>query len=80
MNKHLAHLVKALAPEKPHSQYRHNGGEDNVARWVARAVHKDHGVFTAEVGFNESKDYVNKVMANYRAYKILFTEDLKTRR
>jgi soluble lytic murein transglycosylase len=58
----------------------YNGGEDNVARWVVRAVHKDPGVFTSEVGFNESKDYVNKVMANYRAYKILYTEDLKPRR
>lgn len=58
----------------------YNGGEDNVARWVVRAVHKDPGVFTSEVGFNESKDYVNRVMANYRAYKILYTEDLKPRR
>jgi soluble lytic murein transglycosylase len=58
----------------------YNGGEDNVARWVVRAVHKDRGVFTSEVGFTESKDYVNRVLANYRAYKILYTEDLKPRR
>ena len=58
----------------------YNGGEDNVARWVVRAVHKDPGIFTSEVGFNESKDYVNRVMANYRAYKILYTDDLKPRR
>jgi soluble lytic murein transglycosylase len=58
----------------------YNGGEDNAARWVVRAVHKDPGIFTSEVGFNESKDYVNRVMANYRAYKILYTEDLKPRR
>ena len=58
----------------------YNGGEDNVARWVVRAVHKDPGVFTSEVGFNESKDYVNRVMANYRAYKILYTDDLTPRR
>jgi soluble lytic murein transglycosylase-like protein len=64
-------------PEAVAASY--NGGEDNVARWVVRAVHKDPGVFTSEVGFNESKDYVNRVMANYRAYKILYTEDLKPR-
>jgi soluble lytic murein transglycosylase len=58
----------------------YNGGEDNAARWVVRAVHKDRGVFTSEVGFTESKDYVNRVLANYRAYKILYTEDLKPRR
>ncbi|MCA1621112.1 MAG: transglycosylase SLT domain-containing protein [Acidobacteria bacterium] len=65
-------------PEAVAASY--NGGEDNVARWVVRAVHKDPGVFTSEVGFNESKDYVNRVMANYRAYKILYTDDLKPRR
>jgi soluble lytic murein transglycosylase-like protein len=57
----------------------YNGGEDNVVRWVRRATHDDPGVFTAEVGFTESKDYVNKVMANFRAYKLLYTEDLRRR-
>ncbi|HEX8559179.1 MAG TPA: transglycosylase SLT domain-containing protein [Pyrinomonadaceae bacterium] len=65
-------------PEAVAASY--NGGEDNVARWVVRAKHEDPGVFTSEVGFNESKDYVNRVMANYRAYKILYTDDLKPRR
>ncbi len=57
----------------------YNGGEDNVERWVRRAVHKDPGVFTAEIGFAESKDYALKVMANYRAYQTLYTRDLKQR-
>jgi soluble lytic murein transglycosylase-like protein/TolA-binding protein len=77
---YLAELSRMFPglPEAVAASY--NGGEDNVARWVARAVHKDHGVFTSEVGFTESKDYVNKVMASYRAYKILYTDDLKPRR
>jgi len=54
----------------------YNGGEDNVARWVKRAKHKDPGVFTAEIGFEETKSYVQKVMANYRAYRQLYTADL----
>lgn len=57
----------------------YNGGEDNVARWLARSNQKDAGVFTAEVGFNESKNYVYKVMAFYRAYRQLYTSDLKQR-
>jgi soluble lytic murein transglycosylase-like protein len=77
---YLAELHR-MFPELPEAiAASYNGGEDNVARWVVRAVHKDPGVFTSEVGFNESKDYVNRVMANYRAYKILYTEDLKPRR
>ena len=57
----------------------YNGGEDNVARWVKRAQHKDPGVFTAEIGFEETKGYVQKVMANYRAYQQLYTADLQRR-
>jgi soluble lytic murein transglycosylase len=73
LNKMFPDLPEAVAAS-------YNGGEDNVARWVARNKQKDPGTFTAEVGFNESKDYVLKVMSNYRAYKILYTEDLKPRR
>ena len=54
----------------------YNGGEDNVARWVKRARHKDPGVFTAEIGFDETKTYVQKVMSNYRIYRELYTPDL----
>ena len=65
-------------PEAVAASY--NGGEDNAARWVKRAVHKDAGVFASEVGFSETKDYVFKVMANYRAYRHLYTDDLKPRK
>jgi soluble lytic murein transglycosylase len=54
----------------------YNGGEDNVARWLQRAKHKDPGVFTAEIGFDETKGYVQKVMANYRVYRQLYTPEL----
>jgi peptidoglycan lytic transglycosylase len=57
----------------------YNGGEDNVARWLARAKRKDPGVFTAEVGFDETKGYVQKVMSNYRVYRRLYTADLLRR-
>lgn len=54
----------------------YNGGEDNVARWLERSKRKDPGVFTAEVGFDETKGYVQKVMSNYRAYRRLYTPEL----
>ena len=54
----------------------YNGGEDNVARWLKRAKHLDPGVFTSEVGFDETKGYVQKVMSNYRVYRELYTSDL----
>lgn len=54
----------------------YNGGEDNVARWLKRSKQNDPGVFTSEVGFDETKGYVQKVMSNYRAYRELYTADL----
>jgi soluble lytic murein transglycosylase-like protein len=54
----------------------YNGGEDNAARWLNRVKPKDAGIFTAEVGFAETKNYVYKVMSNYRVYRELYTEDL----
>jgi soluble lytic murein transglycosylase len=74
---YLSQLFKMFPnlPEAVAASY--NGGEDNVARWVRRAATKDNGVFTAEIGFSESKDYALKVMANYRAYQQLYTSDLK---
>lgn len=57
----------------------YNGGEDNVARWLARSNRDDSGVFAAEVGFTESKNYVFKVMSNYRAYRQLYDSKLNRR-
>jgi soluble lytic murein transglycosylase len=64
-------------PEAVAASY--NGGEDNVARWVKRARHKDPGVFTSEIGFDETKGYVQKVMNNYRVYRQLYDADLTRR-
>lgn len=55
----------------------YNGGEDNVARWLGRSNPKEPAIFTSEVGFSETKQYVFKVMGNYRVYQELYTEDLR---
>ncbi|MFN2453045.1 MAG: transglycosylase SLT domain-containing protein [Pyrinomonadaceae bacterium] len=69
-----------LFPNNPEAVIAsYNGGEDNVARWMKRARQNDPGVFTSEIGFSETKDYVFKVMSNYRAYRKLYTIDLKPR-
>ena len=54
----------------------YNGGEDNAARWLDRTKPRDAGIFASEVGFAESKNYVFKVMNNFRVYRELYTEDL----
>ena len=72
--------LSAMFPDLPEAvAASYNGGEDNVARWVKRAKQKDPGVFTSEVGFDETKAYVQKVMNNYRVYKQLYNADLTRR-
>ncbi len=74
---YLAELAR-LFPDQPEAvAASYNGGEDNVARWLKRAGQRDAGVFASEVGFTETKDYVFKVMSNYRAYRQLYTADLR---
>jgi len=69
LKKEFNNLYEAVAAS-------YNGGEDNAQRWLNRSNPKDPAIFTAEVGFAESKNYVFKVMGNYRVYRELYTEDL----
>ena len=75
-SEYLAELARMFPNTLEPVAASYNGGEDNVARWVKRARHKDPGVFTAEIGFEETKTYVQKVMSNYRIYRELYTADL----
>lgn len=57
----------------------YNAGEDNAARWLSRSQPKEAGIFTSEIGFSETKNYVTKVMNNYRVYRELYDENLNRR-
>src|SRR2546421_3902390 len=72
LSRMFAGLAEAIAAS-------YNGGEDNVARWLGRTNQSDAGVFAAEVGFGESKNYVFKVMSYYRAYRQLYDANLNKR-
>jgi soluble lytic murein transglycosylase-like protein len=72
LKKQFGGLYEAIAAS-------YNGGDDNAARWLNRSNPKDAGIFAAEVGFAETKNYVFKVMNNYRVYRELYTEDLLKR-
>ena len=73
---YLEHLAQMFPGMLEPVAASYNGGEDNVARWLSRAKRQDPGVFTAEVGFDETKGYVQKVMSNYRVYRRLYNSDL----
>ncbi|HET8781944.1 MAG TPA: lytic transglycosylase domain-containing protein, partial [Pyrinomonadaceae bacterium] len=73
---YLEHLTDMFPKMLEPVAASYNGGEDNVARWLKRSKQNDPGVFTSEVGFDETKGYVQKVMSNYRVYRELYTSDL----
>jgi soluble lytic murein transglycosylase len=77
---YLEHLTTLFPQMLEPVAASYNGGEDNVARWLQRAKRTDPGVFTSEIGFDETKGYVQKVMSNYRVYRRLYTADLVSRR
>ncbi|HEV7843874.1 MAG TPA: transglycosylase SLT domain-containing protein, partial [Pyrinomonadaceae bacterium] len=69
--------LQRLFPDLPEAvAASYNGGEDNAARWLKRSARRDPAVFTSEVGFSETKGYVNKVISNYRVYKLLYNANL----
>ena len=78
-SEYLAELSRMFAGLHEAMAAAYNGGEDNVARWLARSNQNDEGVFAAEVGFTESKNYVFKVMTNYRVYRQLYDAKLNRR-
>ncbi|HEX8175190.1 MAG TPA: transglycosylase SLT domain-containing protein [Pyrinomonadaceae bacterium] len=78
-SQYLGNLFKQF-PDMPQAvAASYNGGEDNVARWTARARTNDPDRYVMEVAFAQSKDYVYKVLANFRVYQKLYTEQLKPR-
>ena len=78
-SEYLGELSRMFAGLSEAIAASYNGGEDNAARWLARSNQDDEGIFASEVGFTESKNYVFKVMSYYRAYRQLYTSDLKRR-
>jgi len=55
----------------------YNGGPDNIARWMARSRSQAPERYVAEIGFAQTKDYVFRIMTNYRAYQQLYDSNLK---
>jgi soluble lytic murein transglycosylase len=77
--RYTADLFK-LFPNNPHAvAASYNTGEPNVERWIFRAQSDDVDLLLAEIAIPETKDYLAKVMNNYRAYRQLYTDNLSPR-
>ena len=75
-SQYLSNLFK-LFPNQPQAVAgAYNGGEDNLARWIARSRSTEPDRYVPEIGFSQTKDYVYKVLANYWSYQRLYNDRL----
>ena len=78
-SQYLSNLFKQF-PDQPQAvAASYNGGEDNMTRWLARSKSNSPDLYVPEIAFSQSKDYVYKVLANYRVYRFLYDENLKAK-
>lgn len=76
---YLAGLFR-MFPNQPDAVVAsYNGGEENMKRWLARSRSNLPERYVPEIAYSQTKDYVYKVMANYRMYQILYDEQLRPR-
>ena len=74
---YLSDLFKQFPNQPQAVAAGYNGGEDNVLRWLKRANTTNADRYVPEIVYTQSKDYVYKVMANYRVYQMFYDEKLK---
>ncbi|HMQ05018.1 MAG TPA: transglycosylase SLT domain-containing protein [Pyrinomonadaceae bacterium] len=78
-SRYTANLFR-LFPNQPEAVVAsYNGGEDNMRRWLNRSRSDLPDRYVPEIAFAQSKDYVYKVMANYRLYRLFYDEQLALR-
>jgi len=78
-SQYLGNLYKIFPDQHPAVAASYNGGEHNMTRWLARSKTDTQDRYVSEIIFSQSKDYVYKVMANFRVYQIFYDETLKAR-
>ena len=78
-SQYLSDLFKVFPGQPAAVAASYNGGDDNMKRWLARSKSDLPDRYVPEVIFSQSKDYVYKVMTNYRIYQMIYDENLKPR-
>ena len=78
-SQYVANIFKLFPRQAEAVAASYNGGEDNMQRWLSRSQADVPDRYVPEIVFSQSKDYVYKVMANYRMYRLLYDENLKPR-
>ena len=53
----------------------YNGGSGNVTKWLENDEYCEDGINLKVIPFKETRDYVEKVLKNYKIYKILYKDE-----
>ncbi len=75
-SQYLANLFTIFPNQPPAVAASYNAGEDNMQRWLARSESSDADRYVSEILYSQSKDYVFKVMQNYRVYQMIYDENV----
>lgn len=76
-SQYLSNIFREFPNQPQAVAAAYNGGETNVTRWIVRSRTTDADRYVSEIQFSQSKDYVYKVLANYRVYQTLYNERLQ---
>ena len=76
---YLADLFNVFPDQPDAVAASYNGGDDSMKRWLSRSRSNLPERYVPEIMFAQSKDYVYRVMANYRMYQYLYDENLRPR-
>ncbi len=73
---YLKRLLKRYKGNKFYTLAAYNGGPTNVKRWIKRAKSKDIDYFVESITFNETQNYVRRVMRSFYIYQKLYGKAL----
>lgn len=76
-SQYLTGLFKMFPSQPDAVVASYNGGEENMKRWLTRSRSNLPDRYVPEIAYSQTKDYVYKVMTNYRMYKHLYDENLQ---
>ncbi|MGQ0541754.1 MAG: transglycosylase SLT domain-containing protein [Blastocatellia bacterium] len=76
-SEYVSDLFKFFPDQPAAVAASYNGGEDNMKRWLGRAKSNDADRYVPEIAYSQTKDYVYRVMANYRMYQFFYDENLR---
>ncbi|MEO6392621.1 MAG: transglycosylase SLT domain-containing protein [Pyrinomonadaceae bacterium] len=78
-SQYLGNLYREFPNQSQAVAASYNAGEDNVARWVARAKSTDPDRYVCEIAVAQPKEYVFRVLSDFRVYQLLYDEKLNPR-